>query len=298
METAGSSVTAATCNQPGFTFHMEGPHSAHGSSQDIRRRALCARHHSHPGGPSEQGAAVGSAWQALPGREGEVGTTVPPQMTPCSLMMGRAGLTQQLVTVRQVQAKTGPQESRTPSPPPVLTVSKGCLESKPPHTCGARHPRARRVRQGGVIRAPNQIDLRGPGAGQVRPVPRGSHIPSQRPSPQAKGRRVCPHPRNGRTQFHREGPVGRPVGGAPSPNSTPGERKVIRAHSSFNGGLPAADQGPGPPFPAHPRTPPAGPLGNAARPGRDGSTFPGRPRQPRHPPGPHAVMTPGPWGGG
>lgn len=181
-----------------------------------------------PRGTQRARAAVGSAWQALPGREGEVGTTVPPQMTPCSLMMGRAGLTQQLVTVRQVQAKAGPQESRTPSPPPVLTVSKGCLESKPPHTCGVRHPWARRVRQGGVIRAPNQIDLRGPGAGQARPVPRGSRIPPQRPSPQAKGRRVCPHPRNGRTQFQEEGAVGKPGGGLPPPSPRQGRGRSFR----------------------------------------------------------------------
>lgn len=64
-------------------------------------------------------------------------TTVPPQMTPCSHRMGRAGLTQQLVTVRQAQAKENPQVPSEPPPSLVLTVSRDCLESKPPQTGGA-----------------------------------------------------------------------------------------------------------------------------------------------------------------
>lgn len=66
--------------------------------------------------------------EAAPRVEGEVQAFLPPQMTPNSHMMGRAGPTQWLVTCsRQAQAKGGPH---TPTPL-VFTVSRHCLELNP-----------------------------------------------------------------------------------------------------------------------------------------------------------------------
>lgn len=104
--------------------------------------------------------------QALASGKGKSRRLLPPQMTLYSHMMGRAGLTQQLVTGRQAQAglnrgrPPGEQSPQAPTPQ-VFIVSRDCLESKrstnlhrePPNPPG-------RAGQGFVIKAQNQTQTR------------------------------------------------------------------------------------------------------------------------------------------
>lgn len=96
--------------------------------------------------------------------EGEVRTGLPPQMTPYSHMTGRAWLTQQLVTGRQVWAEGGPQAPT----PPVFIVSRAVWSSIPPHTCtGSLRSPPHRVGQGESSK-PKTRPTRG-GLDQTRP---------------------------------------------------------------------------------------------------------------------------------
>lgn len=78
--------------------------------------------------PRAQAALEDVEIGAAPRVEGEVQAFLPPQMTPNSHMMGRAGPTQRLVTCgRQARAEGGPHAPT----PLVFTVSRYCLEFNP-----------------------------------------------------------------------------------------------------------------------------------------------------------------------
>lgn len=83
-------------------------------------------------------------------------------MTPYLHMMGRAGLTQKLVTSRQAHAGPGRGkplrgQSLLAPTPQVFTVSRNCLEFKPSTSLPREPPNpSGRAGQGFVIKAKNQ----------------------------------------------------------------------------------------------------------------------------------------------